>query len=385
MKIVVLTTSFPKNKKDYSGLFVLNYLKNTNLKSIVIAPHNKGLKKRETVDGIDVRRIQYAPENMEKLFYSKGVPDNIRKSPFLTMLSIPWMMKSSVLAIKLLKDDDILITNWAFPTGVIGAFIKKFSKKKIKHINIIHSAGLTILKNKNLKFLTKFLYENTDKLHFVNTEHISWFEKLIDKKIKKEKIILKPMPISTPIPNDRDTLPCVSTWGIGKNQLLYLGRIVKIKGLDLMLDELKSLKNINLTIAGDGNLKTELEQKYSYANFTGSVFDKKKQDLLNKSNIVIIPSISTNGQIEGFPTVILEAALSKSLLAISTEVKGIDYIYKDKLNCFYYNPYKKNELRDLVFYLSEEKNEKMMETMIDLSYNATLNILESYKLDFLSK
>ena len=46
MKIVVLTSSFPKNNKDYSGLFVLNYLKNSDLKSIVIAPHDKGLKKK---------------------------------------------------------------------------------------------------------------------------------------------------------------------------------------------------------------------------------------------------------------------------------------------------------------------------------------------------
>jgi len=357
---------------------VLNYLKNIDLESIVITPHNKGLKKEETIGKIKVIRVKYAPENMEKLFYSRGVPDNLRKSPFLSLLAIPWIVKSSFIAIKLLKENDILITNWAFPTGITGAFIKKISKHNITHINIIHSAGITILKNKKLKFLTKFLNKYTDKLHFVNTEHISWFEDLIEEKLNEKKVILKPMPVG--VQNIEPLLANIEP----HHNILYLGRIVKIKGLELMLEELKSLKNINLTIAGDGDLKTKLESKYSYAKFTGSVFDEKKETLLSNSSVVVIPSISNKGQIEGFPTVILEASLSKSLLAISTEVKGIDYIFKDKLNCFYYNPYKKEQLKNIIIFSKNQKNKKKMEDMIDLSYNATLKILESYKLDFLS-
>jgi glycosyltransferase involved in cell wall biosynthesis len=371
MKLVVLTTSFPKNKNDYSGLFVLNYLKNTNINSIVIAPHTKGLKTNEKWENIEIIRVKYAPESLEKLFYLKGVPDNLKKTPILSLLAIPWMIKSSYIAYKKLEKDDILITNWAFPTGVIGALIKKILKDKIKHINIIHSAGLTILKNRNLKRITKFLYNNTDKIHFVNTEHISWFEKLIDKKIDRDKIILKPMPISLTVnPSNKEN----------KNNILYLGRIVKIKGLELMLDELKSIKDMNITIAGDGYLKPALEEKYKYAKFTGFIFGEEKDNLLMKSNIMIIPSISQNGQIEGFPTVLLEGALSKNLLIISKEVKGIDYVFKDGQNCFYYNPYNKGELKKLI----DSINEKKMEEMINLSYNDTLKVLESYKFDFLS-
>jgi len=366
MKQVILTTSFPKNINDYSGLFVYNYLKNSNIESIVIAPHTKNSLEYEEWGNIKIIRIKYAPVEFENLFYLKGVPDNLNSNPFLSLLAIPWLLKSSITVYQNLNKGDLLITNWAFPTGIIGAFIK-FIKKDIEHLNIIHSAGITILKNKKLRFFTKFLNKYTDKLHFVNTEHILWFENLINKKLNKEKIILKPMPVEAKKSYGENN----------KKNILYLGRIVKIKGLNLMLDELSSLRNINITVAGDGDLKSELEKKYIYAKFTGSVFGKKKEVLLNNSGIVIVPSVSQKGQIEGFPTVLLEGALSRNLLIISREIKGIDYIFKNNINCYYYNPYKKGELKSII----ENINEKKMEAMLELSYNATLKILESYNIE----
>ena len=384
-KQVIITTSFPKDKNDYSGLFTYSYLKLNKLDSVVIAPHASKLKEFEQWDNVKIIRVKYAPEKFEKLFYNLGVPDNLKNSPLLSIFAIPWLIKSSLIAYNQLNKDDILITHWAFPTGISGAFLK-FIKKDIIHINIIHSAGITILKNKKLKFFTKFLYKYSDKLHFVNTEHIKWFEALINKKLNKEKLILKPMPITTCMSKTMVNNVVTNTMEqkkanpiIGDNNILYLGRIVKIKGLDLMLDELKSIKKTNIIIAGNGNLKSELENKYVYAKFVGSVFGKEKENLLIKSNIMIIPSISNNGQIEGFPTTILEGAVNKNLLIISKEVKGIDYIFKDRINCLYYNPYKKGELKKII----QTLNQKKMEAMIELGYNSALNVLESYNFDFI--
>ncbi len=371
-KQVIITTSFPKNKNDFSGLFTYNYLKFNKLKSIVITPHAKGLKIFEKWDNIEIIRVKYAPERFEKLFYNSGVPDNLKKYPLLSFLAIPWLFKSTYLAYKLLNRDDILITHWAFPTGLTGALIK-FLKKDIFHRNVIHSAGITILKNKKLKFSAEFLYNYSDKLHFVNSEHIKWFEALINKKLNKEKLILKPMPVaysSDKIENGINTA--------GVKNILYLGRIVKIKGLNLMLEELKAVKKANIVIAGNGQLKSELEKKYAYAEFTGSVFGEEKEKLLDKSNIMIIPSVSSNGQIEGFPTVLLEGAINRNLLVISREIKGIDYIFKNGVNCLYYNPYKKGELKSLI----ESLNKKKMEAIINLGYNTALNVLESYSIAF---
>lgn len=383
-KQVIITTSFPKDKNDYSGLFIYNYLKLNKLNSVVIAPHAPNLKEFEHWGNIEIIRVKYAPEKFEKLFYNLGVPDNLMNSPLLSIFAIPWLIKSSLIAYSKLNNHDYLITHWAFPTGISGAFLKLI-KKDIVHINIIHSAGITILKNKKLKIFTKFLYKYSDKLHFVNTEHVKWFEALINKKLNKEKLILKPMPVTIctgkTLVSSVVTYPMVQKKAnstIGENNILYLGRIVKIKGLDLMLDELKAIKKTNIIIAGNGNLKSELENKYVYAKFVGSVFGKEKENLLINSNIMIIPSISNNGQIEGFPTTILEGAINKNLLIISEEVKGIDYIFKDGINCLYYNPYKKGELKKIIVSL----NQKKMEAMIKLGYNSALNVLESYNFDF---
>ena len=366
-KIIVITTSFPKNKSDYSGLFVYRHIKYINKKTIVIAPHEKGLKEYEKYENIEIYRIKYAPEKFETLFYGQGVLENIKNSKISVITAIPWIFLSTYKAINLLKNNDILITHWAFPTGISGSFIKLI-KKDITHINIIHSAGITLLKKYKLKAIAKFLYKYTDKIQFVNKEHIKWFELLIEKKTENKKIILKPMPVEF----------YKSTINGNKKNILYIGRIIKIKGLNQMLDELRDYSKQKVIIAGNGNLKNKLEKKYKFADFTGNVYGKKKEELLKTSKYLIIPSITDKGQQEGFPGVILEGALNGTILIISKYVKGIDYLYKDRINCLYYDPYIKGDLTEKLEYA--EKNEKKIKKIIKISYDTAYGIIESYKI-----
>ena len=77
MNIIVLTSSFPRDKDDYKARWILElgqeFVKDGLLPAI-LCPHVKGSKTYETIDGIEVYRFRYAPERYESLGYGNFLP-----------------------------------------------------------------------------------------------------------------------------------------------------------------------------------------------------------------------------------------------------------------------------------------------------------------------
>ncbi|MHC1755343.1 MAG: glycosyltransferase family 4 protein [Methanosarcina sp.] len=112
--------------------------------------------------------------------------------------------------------------------------------------------------------------------------------------------------------------------------LLYIGRLVKIKGIDILIRALPIIKvsypNIKLFIAGTGgqfNKINSIVKKMDLTEnviFLGKVFGSEKRRLIASTDILILPS-----RYEAFGIVLLEAMASgKSIVA--SNVGGVPYI-----------------------------------------------------------
>jgi glycosyltransferase involved in cell wall biosynthesis len=109
--------------------------------------------------------------------------------------------------------------------------------------------------------------------------------------------------------------------------LLCLGRLIPKKGFDLALQALvrirASFPAVRLVIAGEGPLRSELEQQaialgvHDAVELRGRVEPFAVPALINRSTVVLIPSRS-----EGLPLVALEAA-SMARPLVSTPVGGL--------------------------------------------------------------
>lgn len=109
-------------------------------------------------------------------------------------------------------------------------------------------------------------------------------------------------------------------------KLLFVGRLVKAKGVYELIDTAKILKDKNfpftLTIIGDGSEKEAIEriiERYKLkkeVTMTGKLPYDKTQKEFPKYDIFINPSYT-----EGLPTTILEA-IAHSLLVVATDVGG---------------------------------------------------------------
>ena len=95
MKILMLTTGFPRFVGDLFGAFVSEQAHGLNRRGVqvsVLAPHERGLVQRETVGSIEVFRFRYAwPVALQRVAYGGGIPTNVRSS-WWVRLQVPFFL-----------------------------------------------------------------------------------------------------------------------------------------------------------------------------------------------------------------------------------------------------------------------------------------------------
>ncbi len=111
--------------------------------------------------------------------------------------------------------------------------------------------------------------------------------------------------------------------------LVFIGRLVKNKGINLFIDAVQKSK-LRVLIVGDGPLMKSLWQKIKKTDLSGNVIfhgwakdANEISELLNKSRILVMPSYN-----EGGPRVVLEA-MACGVPVIATSVGMVPDIIKD--------------------------------------------------------
>jgi 1,4-alpha-glucan branching enzyme len=112
-----------------------------------------------------------------------------------------------------------------------------------------------------------------------------------------------------------------------ENTVVYLGRLSLEKGVDLLLAAARilqrTLPRARILIVGDGPLRSYVEafaRKYSNITYLGYKPRTEALKLLKKAEVLVLPSRS-----EGFPTVLLEAALTRTAIVASNipEIRAV--------------------------------------------------------------
>jgi glycosyltransferase involved in cell wall biosynthesis len=118
------------------------------------------------------------------------------------------------------------------------------------------------------------------------------------------------------------------------HQLLYVGRLVPVKGLQYLLRAVKILleseTEVELQIVGDGCEKPRLEEFASGLGITDQIhfrgrvaFGPELSDIYMSADIFVLPSLS-----EGLPKTLLEA-MAFGLPVIATKVGGVTAVIRD--------------------------------------------------------
>jgi len=124
--------------------------------------------------------------------------------------------------------------------------------------------------------------------------------------------------------------------------LVYIGRLTKEKGIEILLDAIYNIQNIKLHIIGTGPLLQNIKNKINRLNLQDRVIfysyiDRDKiPEFLNKMDILILPSITTKNWKEQFGRVIIEAFAAKVVVigsdsgAIPEVIGDAGIVFKEK-------------------------------------------------------
>lgn len=364
MKILVLTSTFPRRPDDTEPKFVdhlCRYLSTDN-DIDVIAPHDRGIPTRESIsENIDVYRFRYAPENLETLAYNGGILPNLREKP-LKFLLVPFFILGQLwLTAKLLRRSqyDVIHAHWIIPQGFIAVIARYFAKNQPAIVLTSHGGDLFALKGPLLSKLKTWVINRTDHVSVVSS---AMKEKTRELGVAQDKVSVIPMGVDS-----YDTFFPPGD-GIAREGLIFVGRLVDKKGIEYLIEAMPGVLQKHpqqrLTIIGDGPLKQPLLELCTSqgidkaVNFEGPLPNHLIPPYLQKAGIAIIPSVVTdNGDQEGAPVAIMET-LACALPTIVSDYPGARDIIDDGENGLLVNQRSSEQITDRINYLLDNPQQR---------------------------
>ena len=155
--------------------------------------------------------------------------------------------------------------------------------------------------------------------------------------------------------------------------ILYFGGLIANKGIHTLLKAIKRCTNIQLKIAGEGEIKEDLEGFVSKENmsnvcFVGYKSGDELQELLRKCLFTVLPS----EMYENCPYAVLESfALGKPV--IGAKIGGIPELIDNGRNGLLFEPMNVDDLTEKIDYLVNNK-----ELLVEMGRNARKKIEERY-------
>ena len=151
--------------------------------------------------------------------------------------------------------------------------------------------------------------------------------------------------------------------------MLSVGRLIEKKGFYWFVDSvlpklLSDTENFLYLIAGDGTLRKPIEDAIMqhglerHAVLLGWADDEKLSLLYNASDLYIMPNTPTEGDMEGFGVVAIEAA-SCCLPVIASNCEGVKDAIKDRENGFLVEPYDDQGFVALIKQLMDSDRERI--------------------------
>ena len=333
-KILVVTSSYPRYFGDPAGNFIAALLKSVrkreNIHFDVVAPDDIKVRREPEKSDSQIQRFPYFwPKRLQRLAYGSGMTENLHSSR-LAKAQIPSFLSGLFLTSLIkVRGVDAIHAHWMIPAGLVGALIAALTGKPL--VVTAHGSDLQILKKKIWgRQVAVFIFKRAKHLTVISENGKRLLAEILGEYWDEKKVQMIPMGITKE--NAQKTFRGESD----RPLILYIGRLIPTKGVDLLLKAVSNIPGVRLLIAGDGYERQALERLAKNlgtpAEFLGSVERGKIKELLSQADCLVIPSRDEkNGLSEGVPLVLLEG-LAAGCPVIATSVGGIPEVIQNGKN-----------------------------------------------------
>lgn len=369
IKVLVLTSSFPRYKNDWWQQAVLSiyaHMDKNKYKITVIAPSGPGAKSSEDFDGIKIKRFSYFyPPDLQLLTSGEGILYTSGKRKIIGKIQVFTFITAELfLTLKTIfgGNYDIIHANWILPQGLI-AIVAKFIFR-IPVVVTVHGSDIFTLNKFN--FIKALILKFCD---YCTTNSSATYD--VAYKIyptPKIKIVQMGVEVRAFDPKYRD-----ESWrkefGDKPKIILGVGRLIKWKGFEYLIRAfprvLAKFPQAKLVILGKGPEEENLRETAKKLNleigknlfFLGTFGPDKMPTIYASSDLVVCPSITNvkTGEREGQGNVVLEARAS-GVPIIASRSGGLVDTIDGKTNGLFFEERNYKELAQKIIYIfsSEE-------------------------------
>lgn len=308
LRIGIISHNYPASSKDRkdAGIFIHDFAHelSKNADVFVFCPDFGG--KKEKYKKVPVTWFDWGG-GTEKFGNWKLY------NPVYLIKFLKLMILGQTKAIEFAKKNklDYCLACWAIPSSIFAFRIKN----KLKIPYAAWSLGSDVNKYSRIFILNKLISISLNNANVLFANSFALCEKV-------EKLVSKKCYFLPAITNFNKRSKTNSKSKRDKFTFLFVGRLEKVKGPDILIDAIKKLsknnKNFTVNILGDGTMKKELKnlsKDYkNFVNFHGWADENKVSFFMQNSDCLIIPSRS-----ESLPLVMIEAA-KRNLAIIATDV-----------------------------------------------------------------
>lgn len=331
MRVGILTTSYPRTDADVAGEFVRGQAR--TLASLghdveVLAPEPRELVTPLVDERIALRHVRYLrPRSLERTFYGAGAPDNLRRDLLAIAGAVAFPLALLAHARARASNWDAVISHWAVPSALVAGALGR----AIPHVAVLHSGDVHLLEHLPARReLAARIEATASHLWFVSSDLAERFERVLGRPVRARTIA--PMGFSPMEPSAPTREQARSALGVDGFVVFSMGRLVDIKGLDLLVGAMAGL-GATLVVAGEGPERGRLEalarSRGVSARFVGVVRGASKAHWLRAADAFAHPSRTTaRGRTEGAPVSLLEA-MHAGLPVVATTDGGVAELVGD--------------------------------------------------------
>jgi len=348
MRICIVSTSFPRSKDDYAGVFVerlCSALVGAGLEVDVVAPDpSSAACAGSSVYGV-YRFRYFFPRRLQRLAYGPGgIPANLRRQPWLWALVPCFLSAFFIKVLRVSRGAHLIHAQWV-QTGLIAWLAGCF--RGIPFVVTLRGSDAHFLETGRGAWGLFILR----RAAMITTVNQGLRERLIARGISGERVVFIRNGVDRQGPRpERDVaLPF---------RLLFVGSLLRLKGVHLLIDALgvlaRSSREVRLILIGDGEERARLEERAkragvdAWVEFLGARPPRQIPDWMSRSDCLVLPSLS-----EGTSNVVLEA-MASGLPVIASGIPGMREIVQDGISGFLIDPQNPRDLAEKVLKLAED-------------------------------
>jgi glycosyltransferase involved in cell wall biosynthesis len=315
MKVLFVVTAYPRHEGDVITPWMgetIDRLRRSGTDVEVLAPSYRG-GGATSIGGVKVHRFRYAPAWLETLTHDVPAMERIRRRPMFAALLPAYVAQGSRAARRIAREGDFDAVHvfWPIPHGIFGVQARNNSRAAL--VSTFFSAEL-MWRGAARKIFTPILRQivaASDAVTVIST----YTGQRLREYVADVSTVMIPFGAAA-VSHAPDTTPKVRR-PQDEFELLFVGRLVKRKGVDVLLRATKLLASdsrLMVRIVGGGpelddlrRLSKELAVEHR-VTFDGVVSASRIDELFRKCDALVLPAIITeSGDTEGLGVVLIEA------------------------------------------------------------------------------